>query len=402
MRQAELRLPVAQPSTPRSPATEAPATAIDFSALRVLVVHDWIVAWGGAERALQEILGLFPRADLVVGVLAADKRGFNDVTKRARESWLARMPLARSHHRWFLPLYPAAFSSIDARGYDLVISSSHAFAKSVPTSAATPHICYCYTPPRYLWDLHDTYRETSGLSGAALAMAGPLLRRIDKSSARRVDRFVAISHYIADRIRRCYDRDAAVVYPPVSAKPAHRGSATRTDALLSLGRLVPYKRVDLAIQAANALGEPLIVAGDGPERQRLERLAGPTVTFLGEVTEEKAGELMETCRAMVFCAEEDFGIAPVEANAHGLPVIAYGRGAARETMVDGVTTEFFDSPTVDSLADAIERAHGRSWHHAAIRANAARFSAERFRARFSEQVVDALCDPHAPGSVLSE
>jgi glycosyltransferase involved in cell wall biosynthesis len=361
---------------------------------RVLVVHDWIVAWGGAERTLEELLALFPQAELMVGVLGDGRRPLNAVTRRARETWLARVPLARRHHRWFLPLYPVAFATIDTAGYDLVVSSSHAFAKMVHTARGTPHVCYCHSPPRYLWDLHAAYRRDGAASGAALALAGPLLRAVDRSSAQRVTRFVANSHYIADRIRRCYDREAAVVYPPVSAKgPLHR-RGPRSDALLSLGRLVPYKRVDLAIAAANELGVRLIVAGDGPERVRLERMAGPTVSFLGEVSEAKAGELMESCRAMVFSAEEDFGIAPVEANAHGLPVVALARGGVLESMLDGVSAEFFEDATVEALTDAICRAGARSWDEAAIRANARRFSAERFRVGMADEVARVLPPTH--------
>ena len=364
--------------------------------LRVLIVHDWIVAWGGAERVVEQLLVLFPDAHLVVGVLAVDKREFNNVTRRAEETWMARMPLARTHHRWFLPLYPAAFASIDTLGYDVIISSSSAFAKSVRPHGDTPHLCYCHTPPRYLWDLQAEYGRGGNPIGMALAVAGPLLRVIDRASARGVTQFIANSHHVADRIKRVYGRTAGVVYPPVSRKPlAQSPSPTRTDSLLCLGRLVPYKRVDLAIQAANLLGQPLLVAGDGPERTRLERMAGPTVQFLGEVTEERAGELMETCRLMLFNAEEDFGIAPVEANAHGLPVVAYGRGAARETMVDGESAEFFDAPTPESLAAAVQRALGRDWDDARIRANGTRFSPERFRRDLAAAVAQLLED-HDP------
>jgi glycosyltransferase involved in cell wall biosynthesis len=364
--------------------------------LRVLIVHDWVVAWGGAERTIEQLFVLFPNAHLVVGVLAADKRELNAITRGAEETWLARMPRARAHHRWFLPLYPAAFASIDTRGYDLIISSSSAFSKSVRAHGSTPHLCYCHTPPRYLWDLQAEYGRGANRVGMALAVAGPLLRVIDRASAQRVTRFVANSHYVADRIKRAYGRTAAVVYPPVSRKPVPTSRLLpRTDTLLSLGRLVPYKRVDLAIEAANLLQQPLIVAGDGPERSRLEALAGPTVRFLGEVSEERAGELMETCRLMLFNAEEDFGIAPVEANAHGLPVVAFGRGGARETMLEGTSAEFFDAPTAESLAEAVERALDRQWDHATVRANGARFAPEYFHRGLAAEV-SALLDGHAP------
>ena len=359
--------------------------------MRVLIVHDWIVAWAGSERTLEELLVLFPQADLVVGVLGDGRRDLNAVTRRATETWLARLPFARRHHRWLLPLYPMAFASVNTSGYDLVISSSHAFAKMVRPSGGAPHLCYCHSPPRYLWDLHDEYRREHSASGTALGLAAPLLRRVDRASATRVDAFVANSQYIAARIRRCYGRDAAVVYPPVTPKPGVRSGVARTDTLLSLGRLVSYKRVDLAIRAANAAGLPLVVAGEGPERDRLQRLAGPTVTFLGEVSEREAGELMERSRALVFCAEEDFGIAPVEANAHGLPVVAFRRGGILESMQQGVTAEFFEEATVESLVDAVERTGRRCWDDAAIRANAQRFSAYRFRAGIAREV--ARLDP---------
>jgi glycosyltransferase involved in cell wall biosynthesis len=357
-----------------------------LASLRVLIVHDWIVAWGGAERTVEQLLTVFPRADLVVGVLGEGRRELNAVTRRARETWLARLPFARQHHRWFLPLYPAAFATVDTTGYDLVISSSHAFAKMVRTADTVPHLCYCHSPPRYLWDLQAEYRRSGDASGVALALAAPLLRLVDRLSAGRIDVVLANSHYIAKRIQRAYGRTAAVVHPPVTAKPVRPRQGPRDDALLSLGRLVPYKRVDLAIEAANALGARLLVAGDGPERARLERLAGPTVTFLGEVSEREAGELMERCRAMLFCGEEDFGIAPVEANAHGLPVIALRRGGVAESMRDGITAEFFDTPTVPAVVAAVRRAAGRTWDEGAIRANATRFSAGRFHEAIVDQV----------------
>lgn len=361
-----------------------------LATLRVLIVHDWIVAWGGSERAVEQMLEIFPHADLVVGVLGEGKSGLNAVTRRARESWLARIPFATTQHRWFLPVYPLVFASMDTRGYDLVISSSHAFSKLVRVAPGTPHVCYCHSPPRYLWDLQEAYQRDSGIAGVILGLAAPLLRHVDRRGARHVDRFVANSHYIADRIQRAYGRDSAVVYPPVSLKPVARGGRVRSDTLLSLSRLVPYKRVDLAIEAANIMGVPLIVAGDGPERERLERMAGPTVSFLGEVSEAQAGELMETSRLMLFCAEEDFGIAPVEANAHGLPVVAYGRGGSLETIEDGISGLFFEELTSTSLVAAIERATARSWDEASVRETAARFTPERFRVEFAAQVALTL------------
>jgi glycosyltransferase involved in cell wall biosynthesis len=333
---------------------------------------------------------IFPRADLVVGVRAASMRDLNAVTRLAHETWLARLPGARNHHRWFVPLQALAFSSLDTAQYDLVISSSHAFAKAVRARPGARHICYCHSPPRYLWHLEATYRQSAtGPQRAALAIGGPALRWLDRRSAEGVHHFVANSRHIAAQVRAAYGRDAAVVYPPVTPKPG-RGTLARGDFLLSLGRLVPYKRVDLAIQAADQLGLRLIVAGDGPDRRRLEQLAGRHTQFVGEVSEEEAGRLLGSCAALVFCAEEDFGITPVEANAHGAPVVGYRAGALPESMVEGETAEFFDHQQVEDVAAAVRRALSRGWDRSALQRNAARFSPEVFRRGFRAAVLSAL------------
>jgi glycosyltransferase involved in cell wall biosynthesis len=359
--------------------------------LRVLVVHDWLVTWAGAERCLEQILAIFPEADLVVGVVAPRVRDLNEVTRRARETWLGRIPGARTHHRWFVPLEAAAFASLDTRSYDLVISSSHAFAKMVRRPAGAVHVCYCHSPARYLWDLYDTYRgQARGLQRVALAAGARPLRWLDRRSAHGVDRFVCNSHYVARRIERYYRRQADVVYPPVEVKPFNGATGKRSNFLLYLGRLVPYKRVDLAILAAERLGIKLVVAGDGPSRRDLERLAGRWTEFVGEVSEEEAGRLLSTCAAFVFCAAEDFGIAPVEANAHGAPVVYYDHGGAVETMVPFVSGMPFSEQSPECVAYALRRALEHNWVALAIRRNAARFSRATFRARFTNVVASAL------------
>lgn len=371
------------------------AAALDprLAGQRVLVVHEWLVSWAGSERVVEQLLGLFPDADLAVSVASPALRHAYPVVAKARESWLARLPGARTRHRWFLPLHPLAFASLDTRGYDLVLSSSHAFAKLARAARGARHLCYCHSPPRYLWDLHDAYAEQAqGAERVALRAATPALRAVDRWGARRVDHFVCNSAYVAARVQRHYGRASAVVPPPVEAKPMAPSDrpAARAGFLLSLGRLVPYKRTDLAIQAAERLGVPLVVAGDGPERARLERLAGPNTTFVGEVSEAEAARLLERCAAFVFCAEEDFGIAPVEANAHGAPVVGFARGGLAESMVDGETAVLFAEQSVDAVADAARRALGRPWDDAALRANAARFAPPRFRERMTAAIGDAL------------
>ena len=364
----------------------------DLTGTRTLIVHEWLYTWGGAERCLQAVADLFPAADIVIGTITDEARARYPVARRARETWLGKVPGSRRYHRWFLPLQAAAFSTIDTTDYDLVVTLSHSMGKLVRPAKQTIHLCYCFSPPRYLWDLHDTYDAHQPMAqGVALRTGRRFLRALDRHGASGVHDFVAISRCVAGRIRRAYGRESAVVYPPVTVKDF---TARRRDSfLLSLGRLVPYKRVDLAIRAAEELGMPLIVAGDGPDRQRLERLAGKHTTFVGFVSEEHAARLMASCAAFLFCGEEDFGIAPLEANAHGAPVVAYGSGGALETMVDGVSGVFFAEPSVAAVVDAIERCRQQSWDDAALKENAARFSPERFRESLSAEIARALARP---------
>jgi len=338
------------------------------------------------------MLRVFPQADIVVSVLSHKMRAFNDVTRKARETWLGSLPGARAHHRWFLPLEALAFNCVDTSDYDLVISSSHAFAKAIRPPKAGVHLCYCYSPPRYLWDLYGTYRDRfRGPERWALSIGVTPLRIVDQATSRRVGQFIAISEFVAARIERVYKRTARVVYPPVQRLangPTSDPGLGRY--LLHVGRLVPYKRIDLAIAAAERLRVKLIVAGDGPERRRLEHMAGRYTEFLGNVSDLEAAQLFDHCAGFVFCAEEDFGIAPVEANAHGRPVIGLRRGGLLETMLDGVTATFFEEQTVEALAAAIESTLVKKWDPTLARANAARFGVERFRDGLVEAVVGVM------------
>jgi glycosyltransferase involved in cell wall biosynthesis len=360
--------------------------------LRVLLVHEWLYAWAGAERCLEQMLHIFPQADVLVGVVTPEMRDYNDVTRRAVETWVGKLPGARTYHRVFLPLHAAAFATHDTSGYDLIISSSHALEKFIRKSRNAVHVCYCYTPPRFLWDLRDVYAKHASLAGrAALAVGGPILRALDRRAARGVDRFVSISHHVAQRVERCYGVESDVVYPPVTAKPVGDLPARMEEPyLLTMGRLVEYKRVDLVMQAAERLRMRLVVAGDGPYRRKLETLAGPHTDFVGVVSEERAGALLDGCSAFVFGGEEDFGIAMVEANAHGRPVVCYSRGGTAETMIDGETAIFFEQASADSMATAIRTCLGRTWSTDRLRANAARYAPEVFRRDFSAIVMDAL------------
>ncbi len=347
------------------------------------------MSWAGSERCLSLILELFPDADLIVGLLAPELRDLNVVTQRAAESWLARIPTARTNYQWLLPLEAIAFRSIDTRPYDLVISSSHALAKAVRPGARGVHLSYCYSPPRYIWDQHDVYMaRTNWKRRAAMAMGRRFLQVLDRSCARGVTHFSGISQYVAQRIHRVYGRGARVIYPPVERKGTDTAprKPAREDFLLSLGRLVPYKRIDVIVRAAERHGVRTLIAGEGPDRSRLEKIAG----ILGSVSESEAGHLLDRCRAFVFCAEDDFGIAPLEANAHGAPVVALAAGATLETMREGETAMLFPGASEEALSTAVGRALTREWDDALLRANAARFSPARFRAEFAAATIDAL------------
>ncbi len=363
-----------------------------FADLRVLVVHHWLYTHAGAERVLEHILQVLPHADVLAGIIAPHMQRPGGPFARARESWVGRIPGARRHHRWFLPAHALAFAAHDTREYDLVISISHAFEKAIRTRPGAVHVSYCLSPPRYLWDLSAEHADYGSIpQRLALSAARAPLRAMDRAFARGVHHFVSLSHVVAERVQRAYGRDSAVVYPPVSRKAS--SSTTRTGSepfLLTLGRLVPYKRVDLAIRAAEELGIRLVVAGEGPERPRLERLGGRHTEFVGAVSESQAASLLSTCAAFVFCAEEDFGIAPLEANAHGAPVVAYRAGAALETMREGQSAVFFRDRTPAGVAEAIRSCLATSWNPQVLLANAERFSPEAFRSGMRDQLAFAL------------
>lgn len=365
-----------------------------MNAPRVALVHDWLDTWRGGENVLAELLQIYPQADLfaLVDFLPdALREGLGG--RRAATSFLQRLPGARRHFRAFLPLFPRAVESLDVSGHELVISSSHAVAKGVRTGAGQLHVCYCHTPMRYAWDLRDAYLAASGIAARPWA---PLVRRVldrlrewDRRSSERVDAFVANSAFIRSRIRRCYGRDATVIAPPVDTGYFTPGGA-RGDYFFTASRWVPYKRVDVIVAAFRELpAERLIVAGDGPEATRVRAAAGPNVEFVGEVPRERLRELLRGARAFLFAAEEDFGILPVEAQAVGTPVVALARGGALETIRGqddaAPTGVFFDAQTPSAVADAVRgfAAAAARIRPEACRANAERYSAERFRREFA-------------------
>lgn len=371
--------------------------------MRVAIVHEWLVTYGGSELVLAELLRAFPGAHVftLFDHMAATDRALLGLAPRGAlgppritTSFLQHVPWVAGHHRAFLPLFPAAVRSLDVSAYDVVISNSHAVAKGVRTHPGQRHVCYCLSPMRYAWDLRDQYLSHTGLDrglrGVLVRALLERLRRWDLRTASDVDSFLTLSHHVADRIRRAYGRDAAVLYPPVDVDfftPGPDAALRSPDTYVTAGRLVPYKRVDLIARAfARLPARRLIVIGTGPEARRVSEAAGPNVTLLGYRSREELRDHLRRARAFVFAAEEDFGIAPVEAQACGTPVITYGRGGATESVrgleAPEPTGVFFEEQSVESIVTAVRRFEELQFSAAACRANAERFAAERFRAGF--------------------
>ena len=361
---------------------------------RVALVHDWLTGMRGGERCLEVFCELFPGADLFTLLHVPGSTSPAIERMRIVTSFLQRMPGAAEHYRRYLPLFPLAMRAFDFSGYDLVLSSSHAVAKAARRRAGAVHVCYCFTPMRYIWDLYDDYFGVRAPLADRLAMppVAAALRRWDRRTSARIDHVIAISRFVADRIRRVWRRDAEIIYPPVDVSRFAIADDGPDDYYLVVSALVPYKRVDLAVAAATRMGRRLLVVGAGPEAPRLAAMAGPTVEFLGWRSDAEIGSLYARCRALLFPPLEDFGIVPLEAMAAGRPVVAYGAGGATETVipVDGgadapPTGVFFGEQHVDALVEgmaAVERLAHR-FEPKALRARAESFDRPLFRDRIA-------------------
>ena len=360
---------------------------------RIAIVHEWFVNYAGSERVVEQILNLFPHADLfaVVDFLDDSKRGFIQ-NKKVTTTFIQNLPFAKIKFRQYLPLMPLAIEQIDLSAYDLIISSSHAVAKGVLTSPNQLHISYVHSPIRYAWDLQHQYLQESNLEkGFKSWIARWILHQIrlwDYRTANGVDLFIANSQFIARRIQKVYRRDAEVIYPPVDLQN-YSLQEQKQNFYLTASRLVPYKRIDLIVEAFAGLGDrQLIVIGDGEQMMKIRAKAGRNVKFLGHREPEELREYMQNAKAFVFAAEEDFGITPVEAQACGTPVIAYGRGGVKESVIgldsDRPTGVFFGSQTVESIRGAIIEFENLGDRISPIvcRDNAMRFSTERFQREF--------------------
>lgn len=366
---------------------------------RVAIVHDWLTGMRGGEKCLEVFCELFPDATLFT--LVHNKRSVSPVIEKMyiKTSFLQGLPGVSEKYRSFLPLFPSAIESFDLSGYDLVLSSSHCVAKGAKSPPGALHVCYCYTPVRYAWKFFDEYFSSEhAIKKWFISRVIDRLRKWDLESNKRIDYFIAISDNVKSRIREYYGRDSDIIYPPVDVD-AHGREVPRKKgegSYLMVSALVPYKRVDLAVEAFNRSGRPLVIIGTGSDLDRLKRTAGRNIEFKGWAGDEELSEYYSGCRALIFPGEEDFGIVPVEAQLYGKPVIAYGRGGALETIVPFRTGEdnaavsgvFFDAQTPEALNEAVEILENNldKFDAAAIKLNAARFNRDRFKREIDEYI----------------
>ncbi len=356
---------------------------------RIAVVHDFLYCYGGAERVLEQILRAFPQADVfsLFDFVPESERGFLR-GKTVTSTFLQKMPFARSRHRAYLPLMPLAIEQLDLSAYDIVISSSYAVAKGVLTRPDQLHVCYCHTPIRFAWDMQHQYLRESGLCTGVKSMMARLLlhyiRTWDLRTSNGVDAFATNSHFVGRRIKKVYRRNAVAIYPPVDVD-RFTFNDDKDDFYVTASRLVPYKKVGLIADAFRKLApRKLVIIGDGPDWPKIKAKAAPNVLVMGHQPFDMLHDYMRRARGFVFAAEEDFGIVSVEAQACGTPVIAFGRGGATESIIEGVTGLFFKDQTVASIVDAVRRFEATpAWDYRRIRQNAECFSAGRFRRQFA-------------------
>lgn len=358
--------------------------------MKLAVVHDWLTNMGGAEQCVLNFAAMYPEAPIYTSIYSPDSMDPRFHGMDIRTSFLQRFARRRSMHQHFFPLMPLAFEGFNLGDFDVILSSSSSCAKGVVTKAGTVHVCYCYTPIRYVWEYWSEYISSSGFFKRAMVrFLLHYMRLWDFSAAARVDHFIAISNVVKDRIQKYYRRDSVVIYPPVRCH-TFQVSDVDGDYYLVVSRLVGYKRFDLAVQACSRLGRKLVVIGEGPELANLKAMAGPSVQFLGRLPDSEVKRYMAECKAVLFPGEEDFGIVPVEAQACGRPVVAYGAGGALDTMVHGVTGVLFESQTVESLEAGILQLEAMSFDKAAIRENALKFDESVFREKIGAYIQSIL------------
>lgn len=367
-------------------------SATALSGHRLALVHDFLIQMGGAERVVEVMAEAYPDAPIYTSATFGANLFPVFRSNRVRNTWMQRLPGMEKFHKKLFFLYPFAFKALHMAPTDLAWISSSSFSKWIPKPEGTKFVCYCHTPPRFFWS-PDEYLENeirNPVLRRLVRAVMPLFRRSDLRQSRKVDLFLANSLNVQQRIRACYGRESVVVYPPVDVE-RFQVSGRSDDFYLIVSRLVAYKHIDRAVRAFTESGKKLVIIGDGPDRARLEAMAGENVVFLGRAPDETVTEMMATCRAYVFPGSEDFGITPVEAQACGKPVIAFRDGGALETVIDGETGVFFDEPGSASLNEAVERFEKVQWNPDRIRRNAERFSIERFLLETNSILESLVC-----------
>ncbi|MDX2139807.1 MAG: glycosyltransferase [Chloroflexota bacterium] len=358
--------------------------------MKLALVHDWLNQRGGAEDVLETLVALYADAPLFTSIYAPELMPAAYRDWDIHTLWIDKLPGIHQRHQPYLPFYPLAWGGFEPDGYDLILSNKSGFCHGLRKPENAVHVCYCLAPTRYVWQL-DAYIAREGLSLPAQLALQPLvalLKRWDYDAAQRVDHFIAISSDIQQRIKTYYARHSDIIYPPVDTT-RFQPSSTIEDYFLVVSRLIPYKRIDLAVQAATRLGLPLKVGGKGRDLERLQAMAGPTVEFLGYVPDEQLPDLMARCKAFLFPGLEDFGITPVQAQAAGRPVIAYAGGGALDTVIPGKTGELFDEMTVESLMQAMASFDVRRYDVRTLRQHAERFDTHVFNSEISSYVDQA-------------
>jgi len=348
--------------------------------MKTALLHYWLTNMRGGENVLEEFCRIWPDADIFTHAYAPEHISAIINSHRVNCTFINRLPRAKTGCQKYLPLMPMALKRLDLSAYELIVSSESGPVKGIRKPAGSRHVCYCHSPMRYLWDMYDDYYRNTGVPGKiAMSLFKRPLRGYDLKSADTVDRFIANSHFVAERIERIYGRTSTVIHPPVNVDFFAQGNYAKGDYYLFAGQLIPYKRPDLAIAACERMNRKLIVAGDGSMRRELEKNAGSNVTFTGRMQHERLRELYAGAKALIFPGIEDFGIVPLEAQATGTPVIALGAGGALETIIPDMTGLFFDRPNVESLCHAIETFEMKKFSPDYLTEHAKKFSAERFR-----------------------
>lgn len=359
--------------------------------MKVAIVHDWLSVYGGSERVVEEMHTLFPEAPIYTSVYDEENMPERFKAYDIRTTFLQKIPFAKKKYPNFLPLMPRAFEALDLTEYDLVISSSTSCSKGVITRSDAVHICYCNTPMRYAWEFYYDYvRDMNPVKRLVVGYFMHHIRMWDRLAADRVDYFIANSNYIKKRIEKYYRRNSEVIFPPVNTHLYRLEK--KEDFYLIVSRFVPYKRVDLAVEAFSKLGLPLIVIGTGSEEKKIKALAKDNIKFLGRLSDEEIVSYYARAKAFIFPGEEDFGLTPIEAQASGTPVIAYGRGGVLDTVKDGKSGVLFREQTVESLLQAVQyfEKNGVSWNAKQIKENSEQFSVQNFKDKLKSYIEECL------------